>query len=95
MVMLGHYRVGSATEALVVSGDRTEYELALSGQTLAFDAAGGYVCLLSSSGLDIYTKDLDLYRSMEQTQGGRYVVLADNASAMLASRQQAWMYIPG
>ena len=95
MIMLGHYRVGSATEALVVDGDRTEYELSLTGQTLAFDAAGGYVCLLSSSGLDIYTKDLDLYRSMEQTQGGRYVVLADNASAMLASRQQAWMYIPG
>ncbi len=95
LVMLGHYRVGSADHALVVDSSGMEYELTLSGQTLDFDAAGGYFCLLNSGGLDIYTKDLDLYRSMEQTQGGRYVVLADNASAMLASRQQAWMYIPG
>lgn len=94
LVMLGHYRVGAADQMLVVDGDGTEYERTLSGQTLAFDAAGGYVCLLSSAGLEICTKDLDLYRSMEQTQGGRYVVLADNASALLASRQQAWMYIP-
>ena len=94
MVMLGHYRVGSADQVLIVDADGTEYEMTAEEQILDYDAAGGYVCLLSSKGLDIYTKDLDPYRSMEQTQNGRYVVLADNASAMLASRQQAWMYIP-
>lgn len=94
MVMLGHYRVGSADQVLIVDADGAEYEMTVSGQILDYDAAGRYVCLLSSRGLDIYTKDLDQYRSMEQSQSGRYVVLADNASAMLASRQQAWMYIP-
>ena len=95
MVMLGHYRVGSADQVLIVDADGTEYEMTPNGQVLDYDAAGGYVCLLSSRGLNIYTKDLDRYRSMEQTQNGRYVALSDNASAMLASRQQAWMYIPG
>lgn len=95
LLMLGNYRAGYASQALVVEADGTEHEMSLNGQILSFDTAGGYFCLLNSGGLDIYTRDMDMYRSMEQTHSGRYVALADNASAMLASRQQAWMYIPG
>ena len=95
LVLLGRYRAGSADQALVVTPDgKADYTLSLHGQVLSFDAAGKYLCLLSGGELDIYTRELELYRSLEQTQGARCTALADNASALLADRQQAWMYIP-
>ena len=96
LILLGRYRAGSANEAIVVSPDGQERaRLDLHGQLLSFDAAGKYLCLLGGGEMNIYTKDLEVYRSLDETQGARYTALAKNGSALLANRQQAWMYIPG
>lgn len=95
LVLLGRYRAGSADQAVVVTPDgRADYSMDLQGQTLSFDAAGKYLCLLSGGELNLYTRELELYRTLEQVQGARYTALSGNASALLADRQQAWMYIP-
>lgn len=95
LVLLGRYRAGSADQAVVITPDgRADYTMELQGQILSFDAAGKYLCLLSGGGLNIYTRELELYRSLEQTQGARYTALSGSASALLADRQQAWIYIP-
>ncbi len=95
LVLLGRYRAGSADQALVVTPDgKADYTMDLHGQVLAFDAAGKYLSLLSGGEMNIYTRELELYSTLEKLQGARYTALADNASALLADRQQAWIYIP-
>lgn len=96
LLLLGRYRAGSADEVLVLSPEAEVIQtLPVQGQVLSFDAAGSYLCLLAGGELCIYTKDLEHYRTLEDVQGARYVALGENGSAMLADRQQAWLYIPG
>ena len=95
LLLFGGYRSGSANQAVILSGQGQETgELEVQGQLLSFDAAGHYFSLLSGGTLRIYTSQLELYRSLEDVQGARYTALSKNASALLADRQQAWMYIP-
>lgn len=95
LLLLGSYRAGSADQALILSPEAEVLQIvSLQEQVLSFDAAGRYFCLLVGGELNIYTRDLELYRNLEDAQGARYVALAENGSAMLADRQQAWLYIP-
>lgn len=95
LVLLGRYRAGSADQAVVISPEGEETAgVDVHGQLLSFDAAGKYLCLLGGGEMNIYTSDLELYRSLTETQGARYTALANNGSALLVNRQQAWMYIP-
>lgn len=95
LLLFGNYRSGSANQAVVIApqGQKTG-TLDIQGQLLSFDAAGNYFSLLSGGALHIYTRELEPYRSLEDAQGARYTALAKNASALLADRQQAWLYIP-
>jgi hypothetical protein len=95
LVLLGRYRAGSAEQAIVLNPEGEEKAgMDLHGQLLSFDAAGKYLCLLGGGEMNIYTSDFELYRSLTETQGARYTALAKNGSALMANRQQAWMYIP-
>lgn len=95
LLLLGHYRAGSADQALVLSpGAEVTASLDHQGQLLSFDAAGRYLCLLSGGSLEIYTPQLERYRTLDEVAGARYVALAADGSAVLADRQQAWLYIP-
>ena len=89
---------------LSVAADGSDYETysfgqliaqaPLRGQVLSFSAAGRYLSLLTGSGLEIYTRDMSLYRALEDTQDARFTALSPNGSALLADSQQAWLYIP-
>lgn len=96
LLLLGRYRAGSADQALTIAPDgQVLAGMDLRGQVLSFDAAGRYLCLLTGSQLSIYTREMELYRTLEDAQGARFASMADNGSALLADRQQAWLYIPG
>ena len=96
LLLLGRYRTGSATQVLVIGPDGAEEaSLTPNGQILAFDAAGDYCALLSGRRLDIYTRRLTPYSTLDTTQGARYTSLAPDGSALLANDQNAWLYIPG
>ena len=96
LVLLGRYRAGSADQALTILPDgQAQSSLSLRSQVLSFDAQGRYLCLLTGGQLNIYPPDMAAYRTLEDAQGARFVSLAANGSALLADRQQAWLYIPG
>jgi len=95
LLLLGRYRAGSADQALSISGDASvNAVLALNSQTLDCAAAGGYCSLLTGSRLTIYTPDFQQYASTEPAQGARYTALSPSGSALLASDQQAWLFVP-
>lgn len=92
--LLGRYRAGSQAELWVVdqSGDRRSVEY--NEQVLALAAAGRYIAVLTGDRLDIYTSDLELYDSLEGTQGARNVLLMNDGSAILISAESASFYVP-
>lgn len=95
LLLVGRYRSGSATQALIVDGSaQVIHSLALTGQVLDYAAAGPYCALLSGSNLSLYNEDLEYFAGLENTQAARKVALTPNGSAVLANDQQAWLYIP-
>lgn len=94
-LLLGKYRAG--TLAKLVTVDRTGAELgsrALDEQILSLDAAGRYVAVLTAARLDIYTRDLTLYATLEGTKGARRAVMRADGTALLLSADTASLYVP-
>lgn len=88
-------RPGGAEQVLTIDPQcQLIAQAPLRGQVLSFSAAGRYLSLLTGSGLEIYTRDMSLYRALEDTQDARFTALSPNGSALLADSQQAWLYIP-
>lgn len=95
LLLLGRYRAGSADQALTISADASvNAVLALNSQTLDCAAAGGYCALLTGSRLTVYTPDFQPYASTDPDQGARYIALSPSGSVLLASEQQAWLFVP-
>lgn len=92
--LLGKYRSGSQAELWIVSADGGKVTKEYREQVLALSAAGRYVAVLTGSRLDIYTKDLTLYASLEDTQGARDVLLREDGSAILIAPGTAHYYVP-
>ena len=95
LLLLGRYQAGGAEQVLTIDPQcQLIAQAPLRGQVLSFSAAGRYLSLLTGSGLEIYTRDMSLYRALEDTQDARFTALSPNGSALLADSQQAWLYIP-
>lgn len=92
--LVSRYRAGSQAELLIVDDQGESKTLALAEQVLAISAAGRYVAVLTGDRLDIYTADLELYSSLDGTQGARNVLMLDNGSAILISADSAGFYVP-
>lgn len=95
LLLLSHYRTGSADQVLTIGPDAAPIaETEPGGQILSFSSAGHYCSLLTGSKLEIFTKDLEPYASLDITQGAHFTALAPDGSALLANDQRAWLYIP-
>lgn len=95
-LLLGKYRAGSTAELVTVDGDGKELAaLSVGEQVLSLSAGGRYVAVLTADRLDIYTRDLTLYSSLEGTQNARNAVQRDDGSVFLISGETARLYIPG
>lgn len=95
LLLTGRYRAGSANQALIIdSSGEISHAMDLTSQVLDYSAAGSYCALLTGSDLNIYRSGLEPYACLEDPQGARHVDLASDGSALLASTQQAWLYIP-
>lgn len=92
--LLGRYRAGSQAELCTVDSSGGTHTLEYNEQVLSLAAAGRYVAVLTGDRLDIYTSDLELYASLEGTQGARTVLLLDDGSAILVSAESASFYVP-
>src|SRR5699024_10857885 len=74
-LLLGKYRAGSTAQLIVTDEQGQERAvLPIEEQVLSLSAAGRYIALLTADRLDIYDQDLELYHTMEGTQGTRRVI---------------------
>ncbi len=92
--LLGKYRAGSQAELWVVDSQGQRRTLELNEQVMSISAAGRYLAVLTGDRLDIYTDQLELYATLEGTQGARVVLLMADGSAILISADSAGFYIP-
>ena len=94
VALLGKYRAGSQAELWVVDSRGGWQTLELNEQVMSIAAAGRYFAVLTGDRLDIYTDGLELYSSLEGTQGARTVLLMPDGSAVLISANSAGFYVP-
>ena len=94
VVLLGKYRAGSQAELWVVDETGQRRTLNINEQVMSISAAGRYLAVLTGDRLDIYTDELELYDTLEGTQGARVVLLMADGSAILISADSAGFYIP-
>lgn len=93
--LLGKYRAGSQSSLSVVdSNGMLTGTIPVSGQVLSLDAAGRYFAVLTADRLDIYTRDLEPYSTLEHTQGAQKVLLRGDGTAILISPGTAQLYVP-
>lgn len=94
-LLLGKYRAGSgATLVTVDAGGKELASLELEDQILDLASAGRYVAVLTAAGLNIYTKDLKPYETLENAAGIRDVVLRSDGTAYLVGSETARLLIP-
>lgn len=93
-VLLGHHRAGSQAELVTIDSAGRRKSVEYSEQILSLAAAGRYIAVLTGDRLDLYTDNLELYTSLEGTQGARGVLLMKDGSAILLSSGSASYYVP-
>lgn len=94
-LLLGKYRAGSARDVVTVGHDgQVIARRSLNYQILSLSASGRYLALLSGHDLELCTSDLEHYNTLEDTRGARIACVRNDASALLADSQEAWLYIP-
>lgn len=94
-VLTSKYRAGSQTtlEVLDRSGQVTA-SLEETKPVLSMSAAGKYIGVLTSQELNIYTRDLELYATVENDRDAAHLVMLADGSAYLATQDTAWLYLP-
>ena len=94
VALLAKYRAGSQGELWVINQDGTHKSLEIDQQVLSISASGRYIAVLTGSQLNLYTKDLELYATLDSTQGARQVLLMEDGSAILLTADSASFYVP-
>ena len=95
VLLLGKYRAGTDAELLVIEPDGSvSASLAVNDQIFGLSAAGRYIAVLSSGALNIYTPALEVYRTLETTQGARQILQRADGSTMLINANTAHLYVP-
>lgn len=94
VALLGRYRAGSQAQLWVVDSQGQTRTLDIQQQVLSVSAAGRYIAVLTGDRLDIYTDTLELYASLDGTQGARSALALEDGCAILLSADTASFYIP-
>lgn len=95
VVLTGKYQAGSQTTLDFFDRSCTLLDsLDSSRPILDISAAGKYIAVLTAQELNIYTRDLTLYSTVENTQSASHVVLLEDGSAFLTTQDTAWLQLP-
>ena len=94
-MLISKYRLTSQAELYTIdSNGNASVGRTINEQVLSMSAAGKYVAVLTADRLDIYTRNLDLYRTLQGTNGANEVLMRDDGSALLIGNESAHLYIP-
>ncbi len=92
---LNQYQAGSRYSIVTVDAQTlAEKELFIGTEVLAVSAGGRYLAVLTVEGLQIYTKDLELYAEQPETGSATEVIMRDDGTALLISGSSASLFIP-
>ncbi len=94
-VLIGKYQTGSQAELYTIDTQGTpSIGRVINKQVLSLSAAGRYLAVLTANRLDIYTQDLELYATLEDTDGARKVLMRNDGTALLIGNETASLYVP-
>ena len=94
-LLVGKYRAGSQAELYTVDAQGVpSVGRTVNEQVLSLSASGKYVAVLTADRLDIYTRDLNLYASLEGTNGAQKVLMRSDGTALLIGSETAHLYVP-
>ena len=94
-VLVGKYRAGSQAELYTIDAQGVpSVGRMISDQVLSLSASGKYVAVLTADRLDIYTRGLDFYASLEGTGGAQKVLMRSDGTALLIGSDTAHLYVP-
>lgn len=92
---LNSYQTGSQYVLKTVEYDGQERgSLALGQEVLHLSVAGDYVAVLTASGLQIYTSDLQLYAQTDDVLGVTQVLMREDGTAVLVAANHASLFLP-
>lgn len=95
VVLTGKYRSGSqATLEVIDTQGNLTATLEETRPVLALSANRKYIGVLTARELNIYTRDLELYATVENTNNASQLVLLSDGSAYLATQDEAWLQLP-
>ncbi len=94
MLLLGSDQWGTSTQLTTHTTQGETTTLMLSDPVLSTSVAGSYIAVLTADILTIYTAELDVYCTLEDTQGAETVLMRSDGSALLLDSQTARLYIP-
>lgn len=94
-MLIGKYQAGSQAELYTIDTQGApSVGRVINEQVLSLSAAGRYVGVLTADCLDIYTQDLEVYATLEGTNGARKVLMRDDGTALLIGSETASLYVP-
>lgn len=94
-VLLGKYRAGTQAELYTIDATGTpSVGRVINEQVLSLSASGKYVAVLTADRLDIYTRNLDHYATLDGTSGAQKVLMRSDGTALLIDGETAHLYVP-
>lgn len=94
-LVLSPYQTGNQHVLKTVGYNGQERgSLALGQEVLQLSAAGDYVAVLTATGLQIYTSDLQLYAQTDEVLGVSQVLMREDGTAVLVAADHASLFLP-
>ena len=94
-LLLNRYKSGGVGRLVTVdTGGQEIASLDVNEEILSISAAGGYLAVLYTDSVVIYTEALEVYAQLEGTGSARSVVMRQDGSALLLVADSASLFLP-
>lgn len=94
-LLLGQYRAGTASRLVTIDGEgQLLGEIAVESSPLSLSSGGQYVAYLTGEQFTLFQEDLSEYAVLEEVRHANEVAISKEGTVLLASQQEAWLYLP-
>lgn len=94
-LLLGQYRAGTASRLVTVDSSGTVIaEMPVGSTPLSLQSNGQYIAYLTEDRFALLEEDLTEYSVLDDVRHAIEVALTEDGTVLLASKQEAWLYIP-
>lgn len=93
-LLLSNDQWSTSSQLTTLYDDGTYHTLMIEEPVLSCSVAGSYVAVLTADTLTLYNPELEVYRTLDDTQGAQEVLMRDDGTALLLDSQTARLYVP-